>query len=478
MLLVQQKHQRLNPLQAYLLLTLTLICFVCVKLPYISLPYYWDEAWVYAPAIQVMHKLGASFAPDALPVDYGRGHPLLFHFLGSIWLTVFGYSIISLHTFALTLSVLTLLVIYHIVTHLFYRSTGLVAVILIILQSVFFAQSVLVLPEVLLLLFLLLALHYYVRKKWIGYGLSAAAAILTKESGIVLFIALSIHTAWQGFKDRKNYSLYLTQLFYINLPASAWIGFLIWQKAIRGWYFFPFHVGLISFQPDVIGDKLQRIIAYIFIYRGRNILLISTVIAFLIIRKRWKIDLLKRKWFVITALFFLVFIAMSSVNFYVERYVMVLIVLFVIASAVILTRPELPRWLAVLCFISTVGGSVDAYINQTDTTDHNRGYADAIRIMQQTTSYFTSPALRHERIYCSFIFMTILSDTLCGYVTPDNRLLSATNSDTAGATIFVLSNFDAEITLDFNHPEKNRLVPIQTFSSGKAKIKICRRSPL
>ena len=83
-----------------------LVGFVGTKAAYLSLPYYWDEAWVYAPAIHKMHASGPSLLPDNISTSLSRGHPLMFHFLGSLWLSVFGPSRESSHAFVLVTAVI------------------------------------------------------------------------------------------------------------------------------------------------------------------------------------------------------------------------------------------------------------------------------------------------------------------------------------------------------------------------------------
>ena len=72
----------------FIILILATIAFIIFKIPHLSMPYCWDEAWVYGPAVRMMAENGLGLLPDALPVHYSRGHPLLFHFLAAGWLTV------------------------------------------------------------------------------------------------------------------------------------------------------------------------------------------------------------------------------------------------------------------------------------------------------------------------------------------------------------------------------------------------------
>ena len=85
---------------------------IIYKLKFLNLPFFWDESWVYAPSLRMMHDNGPSMMPNIIPIEYSRGHPLLFHFLGGVWLKIFGTSLISFHSFALFISVLVIIAFF------------------------------------------------------------------------------------------------------------------------------------------------------------------------------------------------------------------------------------------------------------------------------------------------------------------------------------------------------------------------------
>src|SRR5271170_3215814 len=89
-------------------LFLVLIVFILCKIPHLHYPYYWDESWPYAVAIRDMYLHGVSLMPTAIDPELSRGHPLFFHAIAAIWMHIFGNSHISMHSFALTISVLFL----------------------------------------------------------------------------------------------------------------------------------------------------------------------------------------------------------------------------------------------------------------------------------------------------------------------------------------------------------------------------------
>ena len=104
----------------YIVLFFTLLFgLIIYKLKFLNLPFFWDESWVYAPSLRMMHDNGPSMMPNIIPIEYSRGHPLLFHFLGGVWLKIFGTSLISFHSFALFISVLVIIAFFFFTTAFF-----------------------------------------------------------------------------------------------------------------------------------------------------------------------------------------------------------------------------------------------------------------------------------------------------------------------------------------------------------------------
>ena len=83
------------------LLFLLIIVFILLKLEAMSLPFFWDEAWSYLPAIREMAEKGPSLLPGSIHTELYRGHPLVFYFLSSIWMKLFGHSLPISHLFPL-----------------------------------------------------------------------------------------------------------------------------------------------------------------------------------------------------------------------------------------------------------------------------------------------------------------------------------------------------------------------------------------
>ncbi len=147
----------------FLLLTCSVIAFKWVAL---SLPFFWDEAWVYMPAIRTMSEQVPSIMPASIHPDLYTGHPLLFYFLASSWIKIFGYSLFKVHLFPLLISVSLLVSIYFIVfkwTNSWF--SAFLSVLLLAMQPIFLAQSTFLLIEVWLALLFLWSFYFLFNRK-------------------------------------------------------------------------------------------------------------------------------------------------------------------------------------------------------------------------------------------------------------------------------------------------------------------------
>ena len=322
---------------SFILLILLIILFIIIKIPYLNLPYYWDEAWVYGPAIRIMEAGNISLSPDTLPVYYSRGHPLFFHFMGALWLRVFGTSLIVSHIYSLFISLALIISVYLFCKKLFSKKIGVIACLFLLLQPIFQAQSVLLLPEVMLSLFSLLTLFFFISEKWIGYVISATLALYTKETGIVAIATIGIwflietfFIKYENFKLKKFFiksCILIMPLIFISI-------FFIFQKNINGWYFFPEHINYISNDSKIFANKLEGYSASLFIYWGRNIFSVAIIISLFLyfFFKKYKNNPFN-KTLIVLSLFIVLFLIACSLNFYSDRYILSMVVIFVIITS-------------------------------------------------------------------------------------------------------------------------------------------------
>jgi len=246
---------------------------VLVKIPYLNLPYFWDEAWVYASAVFDMHKNGPSLSPNSVNPDLSRGHPLLFHFLANCWITVFGSSFTVVHTFSVFMTVLLILATYRLGTHLFNPFIGFWIAALVALQPIVLQQSGFLLPEVQLALFTILSIHYYLKKQHWQYIIAATALLLTKETGVILIGCIALLETVQFLIERKWNVKRIGEFLSVGAPILLMGLYFTVQYSQFGWFMFPEHVSMFETDPEIWMKRREITFKILFANQQRSLLL-------------------------------------------------------------------------------------------------------------------------------------------------------------------------------------------------------------
>ncbi|MCF8371188.1 MAG: glycosyltransferase family 39 protein [Bacteroidales bacterium] len=461
----------LKKYQNHIILLAALVAFVLFKIPHLSLPYYWDEAWVYGPAVRLMAQNGLGLLPDALPVHYSRGHPLLFHFLVAAWLQLFGNTVLMSHVFALVVSILLVVALYFVGKDLFDQNIALVSVLLLLMQPIFLAQSGLVLPEVMLALFALLSVFFFLKKKMTLYFISATLMLFTKETGVaIVFVAFMLEIVRQKGGILSQPWKTIKTLFVVGSPVLVLFAYLLVQYFYQGWFLFPEHTGFVTFDIATVWNRLtEGYGAYIFIYQGRNLLLFSALVllVYALIRKV-KLDH-KTELFALFA-FIVGFMLVSSVNFFSNRYTLTVVVLFLVLSTGIILQVLKNKYLAIGFTFIALALQIPI-LQKKSGSDHNLGYVNAVKANIAMTDYISTLQIQDKEICANFNTMEILRNPLCGYVdegTSFKNLVHPFNDET---DYCIISNYDTP-KADWDLAEKNDLKLMQRFEMGQAWIAI------
>lgn len=426
-------------------LLVVILIFIGVKIPYLSLPFYWDEAWVYGPAIRTMEANGLGILPDALEPELSRGHPLLFHFLGAAWMKLFGTSLTVSHLFPLFLSVVLIAVVYLFGKKIFLSNkVGFTAAFVLVLQPIFLAQSGLLLPEVLLALFSLLSFYFYLDNKRVLYVIAGILTVFTKESGLTVIATLLLWTLLETLfsDDGKKWKKYFINSLVIALPLLPFLAFFIYQNSIYGWFFFPEHIGLISGSTGEIFNKLERYAAYIFIYQGRNLLSFSSIIALLAVLFSGRtLETTESKALKIMLLFFAVYLFFSCMNFYSDRYTMTVIPLLALFFAFSVNKAFDYNWVP-WALLVVVAGLQWQHVNKRSNSDHNLGYTDAIKTHQQAIDFCKEKKLQDKHFYGYFLMERYMENPYSGYVTEEDKFHYVGGSYTGETEYLIFSNVE------------------------------------
>lgn len=228
------------------ILLFVLLVFTACKIPHLSYAYYWDESWPYAVAIKDMYKHGISLMPGTIDPELSRGHPLFFHAIGAGWMNIFGSSHISMHSFALFISVLFLIAIYEAGIRLFNTNVAIISTILVAIQVMFFVQSSFVLFEMLIAFLAFLSIYYYTVDKFFMTGLCLTALFYTKESGLIAGFILGLAALSGLFNKESSITLRLKRVSSTAVPCLLIGIFFVLQKIRLGWFIFPLYNDLIE----------------------------------------------------------------------------------------------------------------------------------------------------------------------------------------------------------------------------------------
>lgn len=446
----------------FLIFPIGLILF---QWPYLDMGHFWDEAWVYAPAVRSMAETVPSIMPDAIPSVLSRGHPLLFQFLGGLWMKVFGESNFSAHVFATLISSCTLLGIYLLVRYLISWIAGMAACALVVSQPIFLAASGMLYPEMLMSLGLIITIYGYSKgKSWL-FALGQFLAIYSKESAVVFFIAF---VCWDGLLlilKRKA----ISDLRIHIIPTIIVLSHPLLQYVYHGWFLYPNHTDLISIEPKSIRYHARMIYRNIFEDQNRG-WFAYTAIAIAVFSINWKkwwwpllliiigfsgYKVFVWKWVVPDFLFpiimmagiaapfvfwilntkreyritemnnffglvFIVligFILFSSINFFTPRYLLVTIILLCTASIVAVWKTNwLPQWAKHVISVAMIGVSLHSTSTERTVGEINLGLYDELEINHRLANWMIENVDRDAVLCSNFVTNHYLRDHQSGYV--------------------------------------------------------------
>ena len=432
------------------ILILWVIAFVIIKIPVLHYPFFWDESWSYAPGVKLMYQHGPSLMPNAIDLYYSRGHPMLFYAAAAVWMHIFGPSLVSQHCFGLFISVLLLISVYEVCLRLFNKNVALLGLLLVSGQVIFFVQSTMLLPEVMIALLSLLTLYYYATQKYWQTFLACTALVFTKESGMTLGLVLGAHACIYCFSKTATPTQKLKNFLPV-MGAGICIGaFFLLQKKLNGWYLFPEHTGLIDMSWGMFKGKLRfcaEIIFYqqfrgwvflflmllsalaaiktknfryalpaiigllVYMYIGEHMgyitrrlfipfifsVLVYTVYTFNKLNSDTKSD--ANRFLYLTLFYLGAYLSFSSLNFFTNRYLFCTIVLFLILAAwalEIVTSQLKNTYVFLLCDCAVIIAC--AFKFSTAVNDTSMGMYPAMEVQQDIVNYFETNKLYTKEI--------------------------------------------------------------------------------
>ncbi len=431
------------------LYTLSIILiFVIYKLQFLNLPYYWDEAWPYAVGVRTMHAKGLSLLPGAIDPELSRGHPLMFHFLGAAWMKIFGVSLLSGHSFALALTVTTALTSYQLCKKLLSATAGIAVLLLLLVQPAIIFQGAFLMPEIMVAMWTMISFYFYFSKKWGLYIVSATALMLTKEPGLILPISIAGCETMEFFlTNEKKVGVLTRKLGIIIAPVFIASVFFILQRVIAGWFFLPLYTNMLRSPISVLKTQLPDVLAYVFVYQGRNGLLLLTATGLIyLLLKKMRIPREHKRICLYLFSFVCCFCLFSAANYYIPRYVACVYPPLIIVCTYIL-HTAFSKWN--LIYISIIAGLAitSVYYYTTEPTSGDCDYSPSIKVASLVVRYCEDHQLNDQPIYATCVLRYDLGLPYVGFLRgkPFSKLQTSIDNSTAYCVFSSDENGDDEI---------------------------------
>lgn len=380
-------------------LIILLACFVVLKIPHLHFPFYWDECWPYASGIRRMYDAGPTLLPGVLDPEYSRGHPLLFSFLASSWMKLFGVSHIAMHSFSLTVAAMGIIAVYEGALRFFNRNVALMASSLIAFQVVFFVQSSFLLPEVMLAVLCFTSFCLYAAQKYGLACISITLLLLVKESAVIAGLVLAGDAAWRLLRRDLLWKERLAALAATTFPFMVLAAFFLLQYQREGWLIFPVHEHLIETGPAVVLEKLRNCFDILFTHDLRQYYLLVLMVLIIIVAvsqkslkkafrnddPAWRTDVKARRLLRLFLVFIPLFFIFSALNMLIARYLIITLLPAILLLSVLSIRyaERIHPAAVYVVFIIMAGITVTAFCKDKGINDRNLGAFDAMTVQQQ-----------------------------------------------------------------------------------------------
>lgn len=378
----------------------------------LNLPYFWDEMGVYGKGVQYLLIHGIGLLPQYLPPELSRGHPILFYSIHALILKFSVNEFYISHAASLIFSSLCLITTYLLAKEFLPKTLAAMTCCLLVVQSIFLAQSSLVLPEILIALISMSSILTFFKGRYTWTILILCIGVMLKESVIITAAFLGLVYFLQTLSERRLIKQWKNLLAF-TLPLITLLIYLQIQQAHHGWYFFPYHTDILqeSALPG-FGEKLQAHLQFILFSQGRRYWSLAIFIALaslFLVREKAKVLLI----FIFLALN----IGLFSFAFYMDRYLLfiypllTIVVVFGVYQISFRNKPLSFLIVLLLCWLS---------YNQLKTTtfhyDVNLAYKDLVNAHLDAVSAFCQQPTETLSYYANFPINASLADTTLGYI--------------------------------------------------------------
>jgi hypothetical protein len=391
---------------AFVFALITLVVFLS-HAAYLSLPYFWDEMGQFVPAALDILRDGAWVPHSTVPNAHPPG---VMAYLAAVW-QIFGYSIPATRIAMLLLASLGALFTWRLSERLNPKlnlAWTAAPVILVLLDPLFYMQSMLAQLDMPAMLFTLLVLLLFLEDRHRSAALASVALVLTKETGALLPLLLGA-ALWWDRSTRRQAWLYAAPFFALAL----WF-LVLWQTTgqLFGDAGFTHYNLAYALHPVRVIASLLRRIYYLFIADFRWIGAVAILLAWrrtsVFSTRAWRIT-----WLFIAAHTLMVS-ALGGAEL--ERYLLPVIPLIYIAMAA--------AWSSVSALARAIGfAAVSAglllgmFLNPPFPFpyENNLAMVDFVELHRDAARYLER-VYPNQTVYTAWPLTQALRDPVFGYV--------------------------------------------------------------
>jgi hypothetical protein len=163
--------------------------------PLLTLPYFWDEHGQFVPAALDILRDGAWVTHSTVPNVHPPG---VMAYLALVW-RLFGYSILATRLAMLTLASVGVLFTFLLAIELCRGATGapaFIAVLLLLADPLFYTQAMMAQLDMPAMVFTVIALLFYLQKRYWLAAVACVVLVLTKETEVILPLLFAAWGAW------------------------------------------------------------------------------------------------------------------------------------------------------------------------------------------------------------------------------------------------------------------------------------------
>jgi 4-amino-4-deoxy-L-arabinose transferase-like glycosyltransferase len=410
----------------FLLAAAVALLVFLAHLPYFGLPYFWDELGQFVPAsLDILHD-GAWIPHSTVPNAHPPG---VMAYLALVW-RIAGYSIPATRLSMLALAATAAIFTYFLGVELSQRrAAALLAVVFLLVDPLFYAQSMLAQLDMPAMLFTVLSLWLFLTDRHAAAAAACTALVLAKETGALLPLIFIVVL----YRDpsRSKYAAYYLAPF---AALAIWFAAL-WHST--GYLFgdpgFTQYNTTYSLNPVRAAVSLLRRVFYLFIDDFRWVGSLAIVFAWkrsrIYATRAWKIV-----WCFIAAHILLVSLLGGAE---LERYLLPILPLVYIAmgAGFQLLRP---RWRIVAAAALASGLFAGFFLNPPFPFpyENNLALVDFVEL-HRAAAQFLEKSFPAKTVYTAWPLTQALRNPAFGYV--DRPLSAAETSDLHFSTLNALN---------------------------------------